>query len=259
MGKYRRKKYDHKWTLNRSHVHFWFRVIGKWLTIKPSPLMANGIHFIDSQSGGGKTLLMNWIARNLLKKGGFMWSNIDEFKHKRIYNFELERLYNGGDTKMKLPYMIDNHYSKGIIYDEINSKFNRRQNRQRDYNDVFIPLMTDTVLHRHRHHPRIYFIGQSVLLQDTQIMSVLKYRHFVSARFRWRYYYWREQLRMVFAPYRLKVIHYKKIGITENGDPIWKKIGKSKIKISPLYLETYDTFGYAKLYDDLPDYEIPKK
>lgn len=264
---YRQKKYHHKWTLNRSRVHFAFKVIIKWLTVQPSPLMSSGIHYIDSSSGGGKTLLMNWIATNLLRKGGFMWANIDEFNHKRIFNFDLTRLYHDGETSMKLPFICPiekdgktiKHYSKGIIYDEINSHFNRRNNRQRDYNDIFIPLIKDTVLHRHKQHPRIYFIGQSVLLQDTQIVSILKYRHYVKASFRWRYYFFRNQLKMVFAPYKLKVFHFTKINIDENGTPIWKKIGKSKIKIEPYMLETYDTYAFAKLFDALPDYQFPTK
>ena len=253
-------RYRHKWTLRRSRIHFAFKVIGKWLSVQPSPLMATGIHYIDSSSGGGKTLLMNWIARNLLKRGGFMLSNIDEFNHKRIMPFDLLKLYDKGETLARLPHtMLFNevkHYSKGIIYDEINSIFNRRNNRQRDYNDIFIPLIRDSVLHRHKQQPRLYFIGQSLLLQDTQIVSILKYRHYVSARFRWRYYFYRNELKMVFAPYKLIVTDFKKINIDENGNPIWKKIGKSKIKIDPIYLETYDTYGYAKMFDSLPILEL---
>jgi hypothetical protein len=229
--------------------------------------MANGIHYIDSSSGGGKTLLMNYIATSLLSKGGFFWANIDEFRHKRVLSFDMEKLYSSGEVKCKLPYKMPfatkngefvDHYSRGIIYDEINSRFNRRQNRQRDYNDVFIPLIRDTVLHRHKQHPRVYFIGQSALLQDTQIISLLKYRHYVNATFRWRYFFFRNEYKMVFAPVKLKVVHYKKISIDEKGDAIWKKIGKSKIKIDPSLLESYDTYAFAKLFDDLPDYD-PKK
>ena len=236
-------KYTKKWTLNRSRIHFAFRVVGKWFTAKSSLLTAGGVHYIDSSSGGGKTLLMNYILRNLLVKGGFFWTNIDEFNHPRVLTFDINRLFKDGEMKFRLNRTAEFtnskgdpivHYCKGVIYDELNGFFNRRNNRQSDYNSRFVPLVKNTVIHRHLGLPRIYFIGQSLMLQDTQIQQILKYRHYVQAKFRWRYYFWRQELRLVFAPYKLKIDHFKKMGIDEQGNAIFKKLKSEKIKIDPI-------------------------
>jgi len=197
---------------------------------------------------------MNYIIRNLLSKNGFFWANINEFYHDRVHTFDLKKVFGNGDQKYRLDKKIGSQFCKGIVYDELNAFFNRRNNKNRDYNDRFIPLMASTVIHRHNGIPRVYFIGQSLLLQDTQIAQVLKYRHYVTARYRWRYYFFRNELKMVFAPYKLKVEHFKKIGIDEKGEPIWKAIGKEKIKIAPIYLETFNTHAFAELTEKLPSY-----
>lgn len=253
-------RYATKWTLKRSRVHFAFKVIGKWLTIQPNVMMNTGCHYIDSSAGGGKTLLMNWIIRNLLSTGGFFWTNINEFHHDRVKSFDLYKVWGSGLQHYKLDNKLPNSEirCKGIVFDELNRFFNRRQNKQREYNDVFIPLVSSLATHRHDGYPRIYFIGQAVMLQDTQVMQLIKYRHYVTAKFRWRYYFFRNELKMVYAPYKLKIDHFKKIGINENGDPIWKQIAKSVVKIDPVYLETYDTTAFSQLTDDLPKYSERK-
>jgi len=257
-------KYKTKWSPKRSRIPFGIKVLIKWIQGKPGPLYANGVHYIDSSSGGGKTLLMNYIACHLIEKDGFMWSNIDEFDHPRIKAFDIEKLYSNGEANSKLSNVLEikredhttKHYSKGIIYDELNRYFNRRMNRSRDYNDIFIPLVSDTVIHRHLGHPRIYFIGQSLMMQDTQIAQVAKYRHYVKAKFRWRYYFYRNELRMVYAPYKIKVINFIKTGIDPKGEPIFKEMRhKLVIRIPAHYLETYNTHAYADTVKDLPDYK----
>lgn len=256
-------KYKVKWTPRRARIPFVFRVIIKWIQGKPGLLYANGVHYIDSSSGGGKTLLMNYIACHLVERGGFMWANIDEFKNPRIKAFDIEKLYGNGDANYKLPKKIEKkigdttvtYYSKGIIYDELNRYFNRRMNKTRDYNDIFVPLVSDTVIHRHLGHPRIYFIGQSLMMQDTQIAQVAKYRHYVQARFRWRYYFYRNELRMVYAPYKIKVTNFIKTGIDPKGEPIFKEMRhKLVIRIQASYLESYNTHAYADTVEDRPDY-----
>ena len=258
-------RYTHKWTLKRSRLGFTFRVLVHWFTRSNNPLYANGNHYIDSTSGGGKTLLMNIIIRNSTQRGGFYWANKDEFNNnKRVLIFDIKKLFSKGEQNFRLDPVVEiggkNNYCKGAIWDEINHQFNRRNNKNKDYNEIFIPLIDQTVTHRHARIPRNYFIGQSIDMQDTQLTQIIKWRHFVKAKYKYYYYYWRNELKLVYAPKKLIVDHYKKMGIDENGNSIFKKISRSKIKVKPIHLETYNTFAFESNYLALPSYnELSKK
>lgn len=253
-------KYVNKLTWKRSWIRFIFKVIWEWLKGSPSPLFSQGVHLIHGVSGSGKTLLMNIIMRSILQKDGFAWSNIDEFMHDRVRTFELDDLFEHGKQIKKLnKYITDKdgkrHRCKLVIIDEINQKFNKRMNRSQEYNDKFIPLISMIVVHRHVLTDRVYLIGQSFMMQDGQLQTIMKLRHEVNASKRWRYYWFRELDKFLYLPKHLKVIHYKNAGIDNNGVIIWEKMFvASKIKVDPIHLLTYDTHAFAKLTEKLPEY-----
>lgn len=249
------KKYETKWSFKRSRIFFMIQVIAKLLKKKSNPGMAPGIHYIDAPSGGGKTLYMNYLARKMLDDGGFMWANIQEFDHSRIFTFNVKKVWNNGEQLYRLNNYLEPHYCKGIIFDEINRMFNRRANREKQYNDIFIPMINSMVTHRHDGFPRIYFIGQNVLLQDTQIQSILKWKHMVSCKFKYFYVYWRNELKLVRAPHRIIVTHYKKMGTDESDHAIWKKVTMDKIEIDENVLNSYNTFAFSKITEALPLYQ----
>lgn len=256
-------RYKKKWSIDRSRILFALKVIWKWLKGKPGLLYAPGVHLITGSSGSGKTLLMNILLENILKKDGFAWANMEEFSHPRVAVFDIDKLFQDGEQKYKLArkkYFIPPYdaytFCKAVVIDELNARFNRRMNRQADYNDVFVPLIKFTVTHRHQIADRLYFIGQSLLLQDGQIQSVLKVRHDVRSSKRWRYYFFREQKKMLYLPKKLVVSHYINSGVDDVGNIIWiKSRYDSKIKVDPHSFETYDTHAFAKLFDQLPDYK----
>jgi len=256
-------KYKHKLTFDRSRFLFVLKVIARWFRVKPGLIYSPGVHLITGASGSGKTLLMNIIIHSILKKDGFVWANMDEFAHQRVLTFDIDKLFQDGEQKYRLPkraYFIKPYdsytYCKAVVIDELNARFNRRMNRQTDYNDVFVPMIKFTVTHRHQIADRLYFIGQSLLLQDGQIQAILKVRHDVKASKRWRYYFFREQKKMLYLPKKLIITNHVNSGVDPNGNIIWiqQKI-VTKIKVIPSDFETYDTHAFEKLFDHLPEYK----
>jgi hypothetical protein len=258
------KKYPSKWTLKRSKFVFVLKVIIQYLKPHGNVLYGMGVHYIDGATGNGKTLLMNILRMIILKNGGFGYCNIDEFKNSYQYGdkyystnaemkpFDLEALFENGKQVKKLPKILDGKKCKLLVLDELNAVFNRRSNRSKDYNDIFVPLVRFLLTHRHRLCDKVYLIGQSILLQDTQFQQIVKYRHFVTASKRWRYWFFREQNKMLLLPKKLIIETMIKRGTEPNGNPIWSKPKKMKIKVEPLDIITYDTHAFAKLDDDLP-------
>lgn len=258
---YKKKKYPYPWTPKRSRIVFAIQVIKKWFQGSPGILYAEGGHYIDGPMGSGKTLLMNIILENMLSHGGFAWANIREFLYKPVKSFDLEDLFEDGKQK----YRLDNKDEKGrpckaLILDEINATFNRRQNHQRTYNDMFIPLVKMLVTLRNASSiSRFYLIGQSLLLQDGQLQEVIKYRHFVKSKKRWRYWFWRNELKIAKVPYKIKIEDYIKIGTDEKGGALWQKLkGKHVIKVDPWMLETFNTHAFSDLFADIPLYTAKK-
>lgn len=253
-------KYKNKWTWKRSRTLFILKVVWKWLQGRPSPLYSPGVHLIHGVSGAGKTLLMNIIMRSIIKRDGFAWCNIHEFYHDRAMTFDLDTLFDKGKQVKRLNKFITDkdgkkHRCKLVIIDEVNQKFNKRMNRSQEYNDKFIPLISMVITHRHQVSDRVYLIGQSFLMQDGQLQSIMKLRHEVSSSKRWRYYWFRELDQFLYLPKYLKVIHFMNDGIDNNGVILWKKmLTKSKIKVDPIDIMTYDTHAFAELFKDLPEY-----
>lgn len=262
IKKKKKNKYTKKWVLSRSRFLFLFKIlILKLRSNKKNVLFSQGVHFITAPSGSGKTLLSNYILRELtLNKNAFMWVNIDQYEKKITEHFIINDIFNNGSQSYKLPLQNEKkQYSKGVIIDEINLHFNRRENKKKDYNDIFIPLMSFLVTHRHQNQDRIYLLGQNRNLQDTQIQSVLKYQHRVFCSKKYKYFYFRERKKMVYAPIKLKVITFLNVGQNNVGDTEWQEIKTDKIKVTIELLETYNTHGFAEFVKDLPDYKRKEK
>lgn len=260
-------RYPSKWTFKKSRLVFILRMIWLFFRGNGGVLFGQGIHYIDGVTGGGKTILMNMIRLDLLGFGGFGWTNIDEFYNSykwadkyhscnaKMIPFDLEKLFDNGKQIYKLPKMIDGQRCKLLVLDELNGIFNRRSNKQKDYNDIFIPLQKMLLTHRHRIADRVYLIGQSLLIQDTQFQQIVKYRHFVTSSKRFQYWYYRENNAMIKLPKKLIIETMIKTGIAPNGDPIWSKPKKMKIRVLISDFLSYNTHAFAMLDDGLPDYK----
>jgi len=247
--------------IKRSRLVFWIAILIRWLKGKANPIFAGGVHFITGASGSGKTLLSNYIIQTITQRsGGFFWANMDQYDHKITKVFDLETLFKDGKQIRKLNKSIKYNnaisYSRGIIYDELNAIFNRRINREKKYNDLFVPLITSVVTHRHQGHPRILLIGQ--MQQDIQFHQVVKYKHEVECTKNYSYHYWKKDLNLVKIPFILHVASSMRTGTDKDGNPIYKEIGRQKIPVTMALLESYDTYAFERLFDDLPSYEPDK-
>lgn len=208
---------------------------------------AIGVYFISGFQGSGKTLLINKIINDT--KGDYFWlSNIDEFKQKNVYTFNLNNILSNGTIINKLPTIIDSKKLYGVIFDEINLKFNRRNNRYNSYNEMFLGLIELITSMRHMGINRIYFIGQFFELQDIQLQTVFKYHiNIVKSLKKPVYSFWKDNGIFIYPPRKI-VIELKKKGENNIFQTKYKKI----VKFSDSDYTTYDHRGLASAYNKLP-------
>ena len=238
---------------HRSRPFFWLKIVLYWLFSSNNALYNNGIHYFDGNTGSGKTLLANIIINNLIKKNGFFYANCDEFFNENVFPLDVLKIFSDGRQKFRLEnYIPEIGKNKGLVFDEINRVFNRRLNRTAVYNDIFIPLVNWCVRHRHDKIPRIYFIGQALELQDTQLQSIIRYKHLISSKKKYYYYFWKNELYLVRAPKKIKIVHM----IKNKEKDIFKKFGKSKIKVNVSDLLSYNTYGFEEESKSLPTYQL---
>lgn len=145
--------------------------------------------------------------------------------------------------------IIPNNWRKGrklygIIFDEINREFNRRNNRQREYNEAFTGLIEFLVSHRHQDVPRVYFIGQKLELQDTQLQSLFKYQHdIIRTTRRPKYWFYKDKKHLEFIPTKLDIVNRVK-----SIDDEFIELNCVRCKITRENLETYNTKALADEY-----------
>lgn len=226
-----------KYIINRIKLFF---------TRQDDIMFRKGSHIITGLPGMGKTLLMNWVINNIDPNKYFLLSNIKEFEG--VKQFKILDIFQNNQQIRRFPTKDENGRKLwGVVFDEINLNFNKRLNRKSEYNDVFIGLIEFLVSHRHQGINRIYFIGQKLELQDTQLQSLFKYQHnIVRKKERFKYWFYLYSDYNMPIPIKLYVDHYAKT-ITENGDG-YILLGLEKYKINPVNLLSYDTKALSKDY-----------
>lgn len=229
-----------------------YNIIKYYLCPQP-PFNALGTHIITGYPGSGKTLTMNKIINDVDNKKYFFLSNIDEFNQKNVYSFKLSDYFDDNKQIKRFPTKIGKKKIYGIILDEINLSFNRRINKTNAYNNLFVGLVEFIVSHRHQKIPRIYFIGQKLELQDTQLISLFKYQHdIIKTKKRFRYWkYYKDYAEKI--PVKLKIL----TRIKDINDQ-FIEMNKCKIKIKWRDLLSYDTYALGKIYNILPIGDIKK-
>lgn len=162
--------------------------------------------------------------------------------------FKIEEIFQDNKQVKSFP-VVDERGRKlyAIIFDEINLNFNKRINKKTSYNDLFVGLIEFLVSHRHQDIPRIYFIGQKLELQDTQLQSLFKYHHDIIKAKKWpKYWFYKDNNYIEFIPYKLKIVNRIK-----SIDDDFIEVNKSKVKIKMRDLLTYDTKYLGNCYKKL--------
>lgn len=222
---------------------------------KSDLLYLTGSHIITGYQGSGKTLLTNYIINNFDTTKYFWYTNIDEFKQNNIKVIDIKELFREKKQVKRLATRDENgRVLAGVILDEINREFNKRVNQTREYTDLFIGLIEMVVSMRHQHIPRFYFIGQKLDLQDTQLISLYQYQHdIIRTRKRFRYWkYYQDKAQKI--PTKSYVMHRLK-ALDEQGHEYFKDYKRGKYKYTWFDLESYNTFGMANEYKNLPEYK----
>lgn len=225
---------------------------------RSNPIYNYGVHFIEGSAGSGKTLLANIMLQNTVSDNTFFYSNINQFDNNKTKTVDFFSMFENGKQIKKLPKKIHDRYCAGLIIDELNANFNRRLNNRKDYNDVFIGLMQFSVTHRHQGIPKIYFLGQSLQLQDGQVMQIFKYRHIVKSSRRYSFDKYLHTKDIEKLPKKLRVDHYiKSDNLDNSGAPVFIKFKTTKIKVDyNKHIRSYNHLGYANQFKVLPDMQV---
>lgn len=239
-----------KWIFCKNNIFVWLFLVIRNLFIKDNDLLYSlGSHIITGYPGAGKTLLAEHIINSVDSEKYFFLSSKEEFYNDNVYNFRLEDIFKENEQKRSFPLLDDKgRQLYAVIFDEINLDFNKRLNRKAEYNDVFIGLIEFIITHRHQDVPRIYFIGQKLELQDTQLQSLFKYHHDIIKKRLWpKYKPFNLTGNLIYYPVKLKIKHY----IKDDNDELLE-IGKEKIKISLDDCKKYNTKALGQRYKKLP-------
>ena len=232
-----------------------YLIIKNWL-VKPDILHEPGSHIITAYPGGGKTLLMSHIISEVDSDKYFFLSNLGEFAgHDNVYTFKIEDIFKDNEQALSFP-RYDKRGRKlyGVIFDEINLTFNKRLNKRADYNDIFIGLIEFLVSHRHQDVPRVYFLGQKLELQDTQLQSLFKIQHdIIKCKKFPKYRPYNKTGKLIYYPVKLKIINRRKAT-----DDTFMDISKYKVKIVEADYNSYDTQFLGKLYSRKKSVEYDK-
>lgn len=268
----KKKDPQNKKQKKRTRIAFFFRriveAIKRFFTMKTSIYHRKGVHFIGGYMGAGKTLFASHIVDEVNDKESnyldsskwFFITNVDEFYQRNVIHYNLFSMFENSQQVARLP-IRDKKGRKlyAVIIDEINLKYNKRLNRSKNYNNSFVGLIEMIITMRHQGVKRVYFIGQKLELQDTQLQSLFKYYHKIVFNLQKpNYYYYRNEDKFVIAPKKLFIENYIK-----GYDDLWEQETEAEeVKISYEDLKNYNTLGLADTYKELPElmseYEIRK-
>lgn len=220
---------------------------------KTSIYHAKGTHLISGYMGSGKTLLMTQLILSVDPNKYFWISNLNEFKMENVYNVDVWSMFDNSEQVKKYP-TIDAKGRKlyGIIFDEINLKFNKRLNKGKNYNNQFVGLIELIISSRHQGIDRLYFIGQKLDLQDNQLQSLFKYHHnILSKKSKANYLFYEKYNHIIFTPRKLLIDNQIK-----GENDIYYRFSLDKIYIDKITPLMYSTYGLHDKYCNLPSVYI---
>lgn len=238
-----------------SAVYWWFRysvlpvsyyitrLVWWWIGGEDDAILhAEGMHYIEGFTGAGKTLLAFHIVhekRAMIGKNSYISAPFDlTHKHKV---FKMGDYFGDGKIKKR----FDNRKYATVVFDELHRDFNRRQNKKTEYNDVFVPAINYFTIHRHQGFRNLYFISQ--LESDTQLMSIMRFRHKVYLKKSPLFWHWLFTGKKRVIPKKWYIETMQK---TPNDE--WVLVKQWKKRVNVALLDVFDTHAYRHDLDDVP-------
>lgn len=231
-------------------------------------ILRHGIHYIYGLPGAGKTSLVYDIIEHLYQQYGF-GSYVNAHFEKPKYDeakdttFLHHPYFEIGDHFGKTEYQDKNDVTrykitqlkkfdrrfKNIVFDEVLSWLNHRQNNTSDYLEIFIALIGFLAQRRHRHIKRVYFLNQ-LDTTDIQLMSAFNYTHEVQVILHIPYKEWVEtgELTKHIKGWKINTYKYGAVG---------KKTADNKYLVETHYRKATADFKYYETLAHQQDDNTP--
>lgn len=218
----------------------------------PDLLKRPAIHTIMGPPGCGKSLLAFMsITESALETGKaafvntkFEKSSVDENgrKYKMHRYFTMDELFGvkqkDGNFVGYQKKGFSSKYYRSIVYDEVHTIFNNRQNRTREYMLLFVPFMRNMVMYRHEGFHSIFLLTQ--LTQDVQLMSISNFIHKPETILDINYSRWIQNGKFELVPVKVNIQTYT---YQDGKLTLYKTWEKS---IDHQLLDIYNTHAYKR-------------
>lgn len=244
---------------NKLWIIGWFRYILS--QSERDPFDEGGNQYINAPVGGGKSSIMFAKMKDFAKRSGkasYVTTAMEKPKYKNMERYVYHRVFNLQEffSEGKQIRNFDTDHFDTIIVDELHLLNNNRKNKEKAYNDIFLPLVNNSILMRHKGIKTILFASQ-MLKNDIQLMSLLKYYHKVKAVKGIDYRQW-----LIDGKFKITIIGWKvqtyTIEMTDNGFKLHKHKFWFK-KNYPAYLRDFETLAMKDINNDLPKDNIFKR
>lgn len=210
----------------------------------PNPLHVEGVHYIFGPPGAGKSSWSKHDAEERAIKTGKnayfthhiekpkIDENLNTYVHHRV--IDIKSYY---ENKVKIKRYNTEKYPT-LYIDEFQILNNNRLNKQKDYNDFFIPFLNDLISVRHLDFDNIYLLSQ-IPSNDIQIMTMLAGYHELSMKKGVLYSDWLKTGKFRIRPIYFKIKSFKIDQITN------KKyhVKTQKIMINLDFLEDFESLS----------------
>lgn len=220
-----------------------------------------GVHYIQALPGGGKSTLQ-WQKMydygKLTGKCSYVTTRMEKVKYDELgqpfvyhYHFDLEEFWGqmNEDDKFgsQLKY-FDNETATAIVIDELHVLNNNRNNRTKEYNRTFIPMINSFVLMRHDGMKWI-LVSSQMPKNDTQIMSLLKTYNRVQIKKGFVYSKWLDDGKFV---RRIKGWTIRTYSVAAENDYLKLEKRKKWFKTATVDFSDFESLNMAKSQGDIP-------
>lgn len=218
----------------------------------PDLLKRPAIHTLMGPPGCGKSLaayLTVTEAANETGKAAFVNTKFEKSqpdengrKFKIHQYFTMDELFdvkqvNGNWVGYQKRGFSSRNY-RSILYDEVHTIFNNRQNRTKEYMLLFVPFMRNMVLYRHEGFHSIFLLTQ--ITQDVQLMSISNFIHKPETILDINYERWIQDGRFELVPVQ---INFQTYTYNDGKLTLYKTWSK---KVDYRLLETFNTHAYKR-------------